>query len=278
MTHRSSAGNWVAALILVLIIVAAGVWWAGRRNAPEATLPTTTPVSTTSSTQAVPQHPISSARSALPAMPSSAASAPIDTSDGGVSDSLSALVKDPSLQRWLVKTDIIQRIVATVDALPRRRLGHNILPVRGPGGLFVTAQNGGKAVIGADNAKRYAPYMRWIEDADTDALVDWYVRHYPSFQQAYQQLGYPNAYFNDRLIAVIDHLLATPTPSAPVALAQPHVLYEFADPTLQALSAGQKMLLRVGPANEATVKAKLRAIRAALTGAALPPAGAASTR
>jgi hypothetical protein len=32
------------------------------------------------------------------------------------------------------------------------------------------------------------------------------------------------------------------------------------------LSAGQKLLLRVGPANEATIKDKLRAIRAALVG------------
>jgi hypothetical protein len=48
------------------------------------------------------------------------------------------------------------------------------------------------------------------------------------------------------------------------------VLYEFADPSLEQRSAGQKMLIRMGPVNESRVKAKLRDIRRALTGQALP--------
>ena len=42
------------------------------------------------------------------------------------------------------------------------------------------------------------------------------------------------------------------------------VLYEFAAPDLETRSAGQKMLLRMGPDNAARVKAKLREIRAEL--------------
>ena len=73
--------------------------------------------------------------------------------------------------------------------------------------------------------------------------------------------GYPSRYFNDRVFEVIDHLLAAPDLSGPIALTQPKVLYEFADPALQDLSAGQKILVRIGPDNEAKVKAKLREIR-----------------
>lgn len=270
MNNRSSAGKWIVAIVVVLIIVAAGVWWSSQRTGSAPTLEVPTATATSSTAQAGPQYPISEAREVLPAASSSTASAPVDTSDAGVTDSLSALIGDSSLQNLLVKTDVIQRIVATVDALPQRKLGRNVLPIRAPTGSFAAAQNGGETVIGAGNAARYAAYMRWIEHADTDAVVGWYVRHYPSFQQAYQQLGKPDAYFNDRLIAVIDHLLATPTPSTPVTLAQPHVLYEFSDPNLESLSAGQKMLLRAGPANETTIKTKLRAIRAALTGVSLP--------
>jgi hypothetical protein len=68
-------------------------------------------------------------------------------------------------------------------------------------------------------------------------------------------------YFNDRVFEVIDHLLSTPDVTGPIALTQPKVLYEFADPQLQELSAGQKILVRMGPDNEARVKAKLREIR-----------------
>ena len=42
---------------------------------------------------------------------------------------------------------------------------------------------------------------------------------------------------------------------------QPKVLYEYADPALESLSAGQKALVRMGPDNEAKVKAKLRELR-----------------
>jgi hypothetical protein len=63
---------------------------------------------------------------------------------------------------------------------------------------------------------------------------------------------------------VIDHLLTTPDIKGPIALTQPKVLYEFADPAFEQLSAGQKALLRMGPDNEARVKAKLREVRKAL--------------
>jgi Protein of unknown function (DUF3014) len=51
---------------------------------------------------------------------------------------------------------------------------------------------------------------------------------------------------------------------------QPKVLYQFADPELESRSAGQKILMRMGPVNESRVKAKLRDIRKALTGQQLP--------
>ena len=73
------------------------------------------------------------------------------------------------------------------------------------------------------------------------------------------------------LVEVIDHLLATPDVTEPLVLVQPRVLYEFADPTLQNLSAGQKILLRMGAENRQQAKAKLREIRQAIT--AENPAG-----
>ena len=104
-----------------------------------------------------------------------------------------------------------------------------------------------------------------MEAVDSAKLVALYVRLYPLFQEAYAELGYPSRYFNDRLFEVIDHLLATPDVQGSVALVQPKVLYEYADPALQDLSAGQKILVRMGGENEAKVKAKLREIKRALT-------------
>ena len=99
----------------------------------------------------------------------------------------------------------------------------------------------------------------------TDALVALYARFYPLFQEQYEKLGYPGKHFNDRAVAVIDHLLATPEVPEPLVLTQPGVLYEFADPKLNTLSAGQKILLRVGKTNRDKMKSKLQELRQALT-------------
>ena len=108
-----------------------------------------------------------------------------------------------------------------------------------------------------------------MEGVEAKRLVAAYVRMYPLFQAAYQELGYPHGYFNDRLVQAIDDLLATPDAPAP-RLAQPKVLYEFADAALEERSAGQKIMLRMGSANAARVKDKLRAIRRELTGQMAP--------
>jgi Protein of unknown function (DUF3014) len=89
------------------------------------------------------------------------------------------------------------------------------------------------------------------------------------FQEAYQNLCYPSGYFNDRLVQVIDVLLATPQPSGPIELVQPNVMYTFADPALEARPAGQKLLIRMGPDNAAAIKSKLMELRALITAA--PP-------
>ena len=111
----------------------------------------------------------------------------------------------------------------------------------------------------------YTPYVRIAQAIDAKKLVAVYSRFYALFQEAYRQLGYPTGYFNDRLITCIDDLLAAPELDGPIKLAQPKVLYEYADPDLEALSAGQKIMIRMGLDNERKIKAKLREVRSALT-------------
>jgi hypothetical protein len=106
--------------------------------------------------------------------------------------------------------------------------------------------------------------VQMVRTVDTKTLVTTYTRYYPLFQQAYVDLGHPPEYFNDRVIEVIDHLLEAPEISGPVELAQPGVLYQYADPKLESLSSGQKVLVRMGSANALVVKAKLRELRSAL--------------
>ena len=50
----------------------------------------------------------------------------------------------------------------------------------------------------------------------------------------------------------------------PISSDRPWVRYEFADPALEALPAGSKMLLRMGPENARRLKAKLAELRSAI--------------
>ena len=73
-------------------------------------------------------------------------------------------------------------------------------------------------------------------------------------------------YFNDRLVEAIDDLLKTPDVTGPIRLVRPKVFFEYADPALEGRSAGQKLLIRMGPDNAAAIKAKLRELRAVVAG------------
>jgi hypothetical protein len=215
------------------------------------------------------QHPIEQA-----AVPGDASPLPaLDASDAAVLAALGALTGE-GLAALLNPEHVIQRIVATIDSLPRQKIASDALPVRGASGTFAARREANGDAIDAKNYARYDTYAAIAKSMDAEKVVAWYVHYYPLFQQAYRELGYPDGYFNDRLVAVIDHLLATPDLPEPPALTQAKVMYEYADPSLESRSAGQKLLLRSGPANEAAIKAKLREIRAVLTSQQTPPVDA----
>jgi hypothetical protein len=188
----------------------------------------------------------------------------LDVSDSTIKAELDALLQERSFVEIFLLKDFIRRVVTTIDNLPREKVAQRIMPVKPVGGPFLVAGADANPAVSADNAKRYALHMKLLAAVDTAKLVAFYVRYYPLFQQAYRELGYPKGYFNDRLVEVIDHLLGAPEPDVPVKLVRPKVFYQYADPALEAQSAGRKVLMRIGRENAAAVKAKLREIRAEL--------------
>jgi hypothetical protein len=172
----------------------------------------------------------------------------------------------PAIESLLVREAVIDRLVTTVDNLPRRELSEKIRPVGRLRESFATDAGDDDAVIlGISNYVRYEALVAQLYYADLDKVYDTYQRFYPLFQKSYERLGYPDAYFNDRLVEVIDHLVAAPVPEGPIVLVRPNVLYEFADPDLEALSSGEKLLLRMGPSNAGTIKRMLGKFRTQLT-------------
>ena len=212
------------------------------------------------------RHPIEDAQNAAPPNPETKPLPALMVSDTTMQNTLADLFGAASLGKVFYEDAIIHRFVATVDNLPRKTVPSRNLPVKPIAGLLGTSGMGDNVSISADNASRYAAYAQIAEGMDAKTLVSTYVHFYPLMQQDYRELGYPKGYFNDRLIESIDDLLAAPELKEPLQVVQPKVLYQYADPELEARSAGQKIMIRMGPENAAKIKAKLQEIRRELTG------------
>ena len=270
-----------AAVVIVLALGGAWYWWQQRSVVEPPPALVTTPAPPVAAAPPAPapaasppaiQHPIE------PEAPAVAAAPPItlDTSDALIRQALTDLLSSKPVSTWLRTDDFVRRAVATVDGLGSAHSAPRLWPVNPSVGRFIVQRDGETETIGAANAARYANFVGFVESIDVTRAAALYRRHYPLFQSAYQELGYPQGYFNDRLVAVIDQMLATPEPAGALAVrvtevkgevpsTQPWLRYEFVDPQLEALPAGSKLLLRMGPDNARRVKAKLRALRNLVT-------------
>ncbi len=243
------------ALVCVAVLLAS--WWFSRSE-PGETPPaaaTAPPVSPPPIRNPVPDQGVKPPE-ALPSL---------DASDAPLHAALSALSGTQGLEALLRPEMLVRHIVVTIDNLPRKRVAVELRPVRPVPGHFAVSGDEQAATLDPVNYARYAPYVKLVQQVDLQQFAALYFHYYPLFQQAYQNLGYPNGYFNDRLVAAIDDLLAAPDLQGPVALVRPNVMYLYGDPKLEDLSAGQKVLLRMGPDNAAIVKARLRELRTLVT-------------
>jgi hypothetical protein len=248
---------WLIAAVVAAAVAAGGWYWYSGRARPVAEPPPVRPAAPQPAANAAPpiEHPI-------PAEGASAALPALNDSDPVVRDSLVGVFGRGTVEQFLVPQSIVRHIVVTVDNLPRHKVNVELRPVKPTGGQAVTAAQAEVTTLGEANFARYAPLARVVQGTDVKALAVVYERLYPLFQQAYGDLGYPGKYFNDRLVEVIDHLLQTPEVPAPIPVVQPKVFWEYADASLENRSAGQKLLIRMGPQNARIIKAKLRAFRA----------------
>lgn len=190
----------------------------------------------------------------------------LDASDEAVKQSLTGTFGKQSFTGLSLSDELIRHLVMTVDGLPRQHAAARLFPLRPPPGRLAIRGQGEVVTLSADNYARYARYVQLAQALETKKLVAVYRQFYPLFQQAYAELGYPNRYFNDRLVEVIDHLLAAPDIEGPIELVRFGPLFEFEDPALEELSAGRKLLVRMGPENAAVVKARLHELRSQIAG------------
>ena len=271
---RTSSTPWVIAVALAGAVAAAAAWWFWLRpvEEPPAPPPVAAAPQAPAATPAVPeasgpQNPVEALAPADPALPALA------QSDPRVAELLSELLGSDKVASFLLTDGFVRRVVATVDNLGRAQAPSRMWPVQPmPQRFEVEGEGDAPTAVAPANAARYSAFIAFAEAVPLEPAVALYARLYPLFQQAYEELGYPGRYFNDRLVAVLDHLLLAPEPQGPLRVKltpvntdvpdlRPWVRYEFVDPRLESLSSGQKILVRMGPANQARAKALLRKLR-----------------
>jgi len=285
----------VPALLLAVVLVAGLAWYLWPQSEPPVPVPTPAPLPVARPAEPIAAAPLPPAAPAEPviqhpvqaietAPPKENKPLPkLDASDPRLKEELGTWLGRKKVQQFLQLDAFVRRVVVTVDNLGREHAAPSMWPVQATPGRFSTLKQGEVEIISPDNAQRYNALVQFIEVVDARQGVQLYVNLYPLFQQAYEELGYPKGYFNDRLVAVIDKLLATPVieqsievslvdVKGPIPSERPWVRYEFADDDLQSLAAGQKMLIRTGPVNHRRLRAKLLEIRRLVTRAELPAA------
>jgi hypothetical protein len=268
--HRRVPWRHLALVLLLVLLVAAGGWWLTQR--PQPTVVAAVPAAARASGAVAP----------MPAPPPPAAEAEPAPSDRPLAptelaSSLESLLGRDAVLRLLQTTDLPRRIVATVDNLARESAPASVWPVNPAAGRFqVVRLPDGRLQADPDNGLRYTPLVLLAEGIDTGQLAAWYRQALPALQQAYAALGYPGQRFHGRLLAVLDHLLATPPAPQPLLLqltevrgpvlsASPWLRYEFADLGMEQASAGRKILWRVGPVNQRRLLKVLGSFREAIT-------------
>jgi hypothetical protein len=269
--QQRSAEFWVPALAVIAVVAAAAFYYYLQRAhelpfsppppAQGAAAPQPAPAAPPAPEPAI-QHPLETAAQApAPSLPT------LENSDSMMRDSVAHLIGRKAFAEAVIPQQLVRRIVATIDNLPRPTAPQRMMPLQPVPGAFAALGGNDDGSIDPANYARYTPYVRVLQSVDAHALVQRYVRAYPLFQRAYEELGFPGKYFNDRLLQAIDDMLATPEIDGTIHVVRPKVLYQFADPDLETRSAGQKILLRMGAENAARVKAKLTEIRRELVAA-----------
>jgi Protein of unknown function (DUF3014) len=264
-----------SALVTICIMIATGagafLLWQRFQTAPPDSIPEMKSVQTQaiSIPEAVASQPTKVIAEHLPAglvSPSAEPVVPLDDSDSLFRHALSGLMGDRSVGQFFLTDQMVRKFVATVDNLPRQAAPMQMRPVKAMPGHFETSSSStGGLSIASTNTTRYVGFIDAVSMVNLKSLVKLYATHYALFQQAYRELGYPKGYFNNRLLVAIDDMLATEDLVSPIALLQPKVLYEFSDPNLESLSAGQKIMTRIGMSNAQRLRKLLKALRIEIT-------------
>ena len=190
--------------------------------------------------------------------------APADAGEAAVNKELAKNWPLAQLRKYFNLQEQARRLVITVDNLPREHVPSQLRVTRGVPELLRVKKEGETITLDPSNYERYDRIISYVEKMDARKIGRLYAKFYPLLQRTYEETGFPEERFHDRVLAALDDMMDAPRPTGPIRLVQPKVLYRFEDDHLESLSAGQKIMIRVGPDNAARLRKVLARVRAAI--------------
>ncbi len=172
---------------------------------------------------------------------------------------------------WLAEEDLLRRAATVVAGAATGRVPRGQLAFMAVTGPFRTVERDGVAYLDPDSYDRYVRFVDVVTCVSPERSVALIARFEPLVGEALAALGETGPGVRHGVDALLEKVLAVPMPKGFVPLSRPNVLYEYADPSLEALDDFQKQLLRMGPANLARLQDHARAVRAELARPAPPP-------
>lgn len=256
---KARRGTWLWVMLVALAIALAG-WLFSRSNpSPRVATPVSSPSTTTAAAPVV-SEPAPRPPSSDPGLPE------LENSDDFVRALITELFGSPDLDRWLASgEELLQQGVRALLAISEKRAAGRYLSFLPIEGRFAVTARGGDWIIAPQSYRRYDRVVDAFVGLDARQVARLAERLAPLLSRAMDENAFPGTGFDSALSAAIAHLLATPLPAEELEVVpQDDGSYRFADPRLEALTAPQKQLLRLGPRNGARVRAKLAEIEMAL--------------
>lgn len=250
---RHRPGVVVALTLLVLAGAAGAAWWWFTRER-----------GTTETAQIAAPAPIETAAPLDARAPRETNLPPLGELDPAVRDLVRSLTSSALVERWLATSNLARQMAALVHGAAAGPTPLRFLAPLRPPGTFEVAERRGATIIAPQTHARYDAMTSVITSLDATALAGVYRTLSPRLEDAHDELGTPEASFDGSMRRVLDQLVATPIPQAPIRVVPRGGVYAYEDPSLERLSPVQKLLLRSGPENARRIQAQLSAFRDAL--------------
>jgi hypothetical protein len=245
-------------VIALALVMLGGLWLASDRNSGdrEVPLPGAEPVP-------VPGPPPAERPRRPPPMPAAEPAIvlpDLDASDAFLRERLAGFELP---RNWLDREDLVRRLAVVIENAARGEYPRRQLGFLAPSGRFRVVEREGRLFVDPDNYARFDGYLDALEGLDPGTAADLLSLIEPLLAVAMGELGSDGS-VSDQIDAAVAELMGVPDVVGEVELAQPKVLYEYADPALEALSPLQKQVLRMGPENAARLKRYVDEVAVAL--------------